>query len=212
MSGLLQTLVAMTSHKNPHSDAPGDEYDGDDEESIPVTSRLCPKKVPRQHKDKALKVTDAHFKKHVYGKSPKQKATELKDFDPRPQQYRVNAEQQLPALLASVRGKGLCVSLLFDENARVSCPESRKSSEAHDIGKNIAELKLKLSVSDDDARQIELETKGQRNNKRWFEVRRLRLTASYFGQVRHHRDQTPPDNIVLQILGVKQIGSFIAMQ
>ena len=39
------------------------------------------------------------------------------------------------------------------------------------VGKKIAELKLKLSVSDDDVRQIELETKGQINNKRWFEVR-----------------------------------------
>ena len=41
------------------------------------------------------------------------------------------------------------------------------SSEAHNIGKKIAELKLELSMSDDDARQIELETKGQRNNKRY---------------------------------------------
>ena len=80
------------------------------------------------------------------------------------------------------------------------------------VGKKIAELKLKLSVSDDDARQIELETKGQRNNKRWFEVRRLWLTASYFSQVRRLRDQTPPDNLVLQILGVKRIGRSIAMQ
>ena len=88
---------------------------------------------------------------------------------------------------------------------------SRKpeSFEAHDIGKKIAELKLELSVSDDYARQIELETKGQRNNKRWFEVRRLRLTASYFGEVRRLRDQTPPDNLVLQIVGVKQIGRSI---
>ena len=161
-------LVAMTSHKNPPSDAPGNEYDGDDEESVPVTSHLCHRKVPRQHKDKALKVTYAHLKKHMYGKSPKQKATELKYFDTRPQQYRGNAVQQLPAFLASVRGKSLCVSLLFDEDARVSCPESHESSEAHDIGKKVAELKLELSVSDD--RQIELETKGQRNNKRWFEV------------------------------------------
>ena len=112
VSGLLHALVAMTSHKNPPSDAPGDEYDGDDEESVPVTSCFCQWKVPRQHKDKALKVTDAHFKKHVYGKSPKQKATELKDFDHRPQQYHGNAVQQLPALLASVRGR-VFVCLFF---------------------------------------------------------------------------------------------------
>ena len=122
MSGLLHALVDITSHKNPPSEVPGDEYDGDDEERVPITSHLCQWKVPRQHKDRALKVTDAHFKNNVYGKSPKQKATELKDFDPRPQQYRGNAVQQLPALLASVRGKGLCVSLLFDEDACVSCP------------------------------------------------------------------------------------------
>ena len=30
--------------------------------------------------------------------------------------------------------------------------------------------------------------------------------------MRHLRDQTPPDNLVLQILGVKRIGRSIAMQ
>ena len=63
MSGLLHTLVAITSHKNPPSEVQDDEYDGDDEERVPVTSHLCQWKVPRHHKDRALKVTDAHLKK-----------------------------------------------------------------------------------------------------------------------------------------------------
>ena len=41
-------------------------------------------------------------------------------------------------------------------------------------------------------------------NQYWFDVRRLRLTSSKFGLVRRLKPTTPPDNLVLQILGVKR--------
>ena len=38
----------------------------------------------------------------------------MEDFDPRPEGYRDNAKTLLPALLDSVRGESLSVSMLFD--------------------------------------------------------------------------------------------------
>ena len=39
----------------------------------------------------------------------------MEDFDLRPEGYRDNAKTLLPALLDSVRGESLGVSILFDE-------------------------------------------------------------------------------------------------
>ena len=211
VSGLLHALVAM----NPHKRAEGSELDEiDDNEILPVTSQLCAWKKPRKHKETALKITEACFKKHVYGKAEKQTPTSLEDFDPRPIQYHGNAASLLPTLLNQVRGKGLCISLLFDEDTRVPCLQTSDNENLMqiDLLKKINELKLELTVSEDMAKKIEMDTKGQRNNPKWFEMRRFRLTASQFGRVRCLRDNTKPDSLVLKILGVKKIGRSQAMQ
>ena len=43
-----------------------------------------------------------------------------KDFDPQPFQYKNTAEGDLPSLLESVRGQGLCASLPLDTRLCVS--------------------------------------------------------------------------------------------
>ena len=53
-------------------------------------------------------------------------------------------------------------------------------------------------------RHIEIKTRGQSKSPQWFEARRFRLTASLFGRVKQLKVSTPPDNLVLIILGVKK--------
>ena len=42
---------------------------------------------------------------------------------------------------------------------------------------------LRIQVSEAEASQLEIKTRGQANNKKWFEARRWRLTASRFGEI-----------------------------
>ena len=61
-----------------------------------------------------MKISEVVFEKHVHGKTKKHKYEKLEDFDPRPTKYHNTANNNLPALLDSIRGQGLCVSLLLD--------------------------------------------------------------------------------------------------
>ena len=67
----------------------------------------------------------------------------------------------------------------------------------------MTKFKKTLEVSEEDIRRIQVETRGHSNSPEWFQARRLRLTASLFGRVRQLRLTTPPDNLVLTVLGVK---------
>lgn len=54
--------------------------------------------------------------KNVYGRAASsEKRQRLQDFDPRPQKYKGNANNQLKAFPRQVRGKRLEISLLKDE-------------------------------------------------------------------------------------------------
>lgn len=61
-------------------------------------------------------------------------------------------------------------------------------------------FKHSLEVTQDQARQIERDTRDQRMLSTWFAVRRYRLTASMFSDVISRRPETPPDKLVLRIL------------
>ena len=209
VSGLLHALVAMNPDTTP-SEAIGELEE--DEESIPVTSRLCRWRQPRKQKEKALKMSETVYTKHEYGKVRKQKVVPLADFDPRPPELRGKATEHLPALLNRVRGKGLCISLLFDPVVSVSEPLTHQPLSLDDLKKKIGELKLELSISEEMARKIESETKLQRKSQKWFEMRCFRLTASFFGRAKSLKSTTAPDGLVLQILGVKKIPHTTAMQ
>lgn len=56
-------------------------------------------------------------------------------------------------------------------------------------------------------REIEQSTHDQNKNLLWFSVRSYRITASKFGQVFHCKADTPPNSLVVQILGKKQFSS-----
>ena len=89
--------------------------EGDSEHTIPITSLLSKWNVPRVRKESNLQLSDAIFEKHDYQKPVKRKKKQIKDFDPRPEEYRGDAKQLLGTFLKNVRGESLGVSLLFDE-------------------------------------------------------------------------------------------------
>ena len=158
-------------------------------------------------------MSEAVFQKHDYSRPNKKKIKPIEDFDPRPEQYKGTAASRLPALLDSVRGQELCVSLLFDEKcqhwgvnqdvaAAASSVHIPKISELRDT--NLREL---LCISDDKAREIERDTREQRHSSLWHPVCRYRITSSLFGIALAHRDTTPPDNLVLRLLQPKNFSS-----
>ena len=92
--------------------------DEEDADSVPVTSLPCQWKKPRKRKESNLKMSDATFEKHIYGRTKKVKLLPIEDYDPRPEKYRNNIDTHMKKILAAVRGKGLGVSLLMDPSTR----------------------------------------------------------------------------------------------
>ena len=64
----------------------------DDDLEVPVTSLPCQWKPPKKRKESTLQIADAIFEKHDYEKPVKLKVMSLKDFDPRPPQFRGTAK------------------------------------------------------------------------------------------------------------------------
>ena len=56
-------------------------------------------------------------------------------------------------------------------------------------------------------REIEQNTRGQRNSSLWYSVRRYRITASRFGEIVRRKPDTPPDVLVLSILQPRSFSS-----
>jgi hypothetical protein len=149
------------------------------------------------------------FEKHVYGTVKKRRLAPLEDFDPRPAKFKGTAKNSLPALLEEVRGKGLCISLLLDSKL---CPHddavpsssstltSTTLPSLEQLKTTVSAFKQSLAVSDEKVREVELNTREQRESSLWFQVRQYRITSSLFGQVLRRKEQTPPDSLVLQIL------------
>ena len=62
----------------------------------------------------------------------------------------------------------------------------------------------KLVVSDEICYEIELRTRGQSDNKLWFEARKGRLTASLFHDVLKRKERTNPHKLAKRIIGEKR--------
>ena len=159
-------------------------------------------------------MSEITFEKHVLGRTKKRKFQLLEEFDPRPESDRGTVRDRLPDLLDKVRGKGLCISLLFDSSMQYWSRETREDSNKtpalptiDHIKKTVEEFKKCLAVTEEKAREIERDTREQRNSQLWFNVRRYRLTASYFGDVYRRKPSTPPDNLVLRIINRKSFTS-----
>ena len=85
------------------------------EESVqPITSYLCKWNVPRKQKQSNLAISEATFRKHLYGRERKHDLKSMQDFDPRPVEMHGSATHPLKIFLDKVRGQDLGVSLLFD--------------------------------------------------------------------------------------------------
>ena len=115
ISALLHALAALCPTSFPTladstntSSTSSDPVSNDEDEVVPVTSVLCQWKPPKKRKVSTMKLCDVEFEKHVYRRT-KKSMKKLEDFDPRPEKYRGTAKDNLPALLDSVRGKGLCI-------------------------------------------------------------------------------------------------------
>lgn len=150
--------------------------------------------------------------KHVYGRERKHQLKPLEDFDPRPVELRGQAKDHLVKFLGRVRGQGLGVSLLLDEECRcwsscVNQPLTPVLPTTEVLRKRVDEFKKSLCMPSHKIREIEQSTRDQARNLLWHSVRRYRITASYFGAVYRRQPTTPPQALVLQIINAKQFHS-----
>ena len=154
-----------------------------------------------------MKMSEASFEKHEYGRVRKYQIKPLEDFDPRPPDCVGKMKDRLPALLHRVRGKGLGVSFLFDTSTCYwdtdNKPESYNLPTVTQLKEKVQQFKSTLTLSAGKIREMERKTKDQHLCEQWYFARRYRITASNFGSVYHRRPTTQPDALVLRILGVK---------
>ena len=194
---------------------PSASTSGDDNESLQCTSYPCQWKQPKKRKKSNLRMGDAVFEKHVLGRERKRKVVAMEDFDPRPHKYRGMVKECVLVLLDKIRGEGLCISLLLDLKVRhwdnsliatpsISTPSLPKQSSVTDT---IAAIKDSLKLSEEKLREIEFNTRKQKQSNQWFKVCRYCLTSSLFNHVLRRRSDTPPDSLVLRILQPKQFST-----
>lgn len=152
----------------------------------------------------------------MYGRQVKHTLKPLKDFDPRPAEYRGTAPQLLKELLKKVQGEGLGVSVLFDEDVRVWKVTTDEQSTHVDpdvaaimptrselIEGLVTSFKKTLQLTAQQIRELERNTRDQSKSQLWYTARRYRLTASSFGRIFQMQLTTPPDSLVKQLLHPK---------
>ena len=155
-----------------------------------------------------MKISEARFEKHEYGKLKKRGLSTLEEFDPRPPECRGTANAKLGTFLDKVRGRGLGVSLLFDPSTRVWTKESSTPITLPDLPsrqqleQTVREFKSSLHVSEQKAREIT--TREQQHSPEWYSVWRYHLTASIFGEIYHRKPDTRQDALVLRLLKPRQ--------
>ena len=208
VSALLHALASLSSPVNQqHIDVSSDE-----EAPLHITSYLCKWNAPSKRKESRLPIVEAVFQKHVYGRQRKHELKSMEDFDPRPVDQRGQSKEHLKTFLGKVRGQGLGVSLLFDEECRCwsSCTEKPLTPQLptkDELKKRVEDFKKSLFMPSQKLREIEQSTRDQNLSPLWHSVRRYRITASVFGSIYHRKPTTPPQALVLQILGLKPFTS-----
>ena len=155
-------------------------------------------------------MSQAKFQKHVYGKEKQYAIQPLETFDPRPTEFKGTATACLRQFIENTKGKCSCVSLLFDESTQVwktqaadekipGTIEYNICSKA-EIEREVAAFKESLKLDEAHINEIERETTEQAKSSWWYCLRRLRLTASHFGEILRG-PTTRPDTLVMKILG-----------
>ena len=210
ISALLHALVAL--RPGPPPTAAGDSEE--DDEGLPVTSYPNQWKPPRKRKQSNLKFADVTFEKHTYGRERKHQWKMIKDFDPRPVEYRGSAPEKLKEFVKTVKGKGLGISVLFDEDFRCKSADTTPVASGQlsvptrqELMEKVARFKELLCVTPDKIREIDRNTREQHKSPLWFSARRFRLTASVFGRILRLLPSTPPDSLVKTLLHPKQVST-----
>lgn len=153
------------------------------------------------------------FEKHVYGRTRKHELKSIANFDPRPHEFRGTLKESLPAFLDKVRGHNLGISVLLDPSMQVwpdavsVADSSANIPRKEELMERVSEFIKSLQLTAARIRAIERHTTQQRNSAQWFEARRYRLTASFFGEVLRRRPETVPDALVLRIIQQNQFTS-----
>ena len=213
MSALLHALASLiVAHIQQVGDIPVPLDDG---EALPITSYLCQWNAPRKRKESNMPISEAVFQKHVYGRQRKRELKPIEDFDPRPLELRGKSMEHLKTYLSKVRGQGLGVSLLFGEECRCWSTTTKQPlapvlPTKKELRVRVEEFKKSLCMSTHQLREIEQSTREQSQSSLWHSVRRYRITALYFGSIFCRKPTTPPQSLVLQILGAKPFTSAAA--
>ena len=150
----------------------------------------------------------AVFEKHNYQKQKKRRIS-ITDFDLRPVECRGTAKALLPKLLESICGESLGVLVLFDPTyCHQTIPASHPDVPSNSaIKQTVAAFKKSRRMPAAKLREIEQNTRAQRDSPLWLIVHRYRITASQFGEILHHKADTPPDRLVLSILQLRSFSS-----
>ena len=149
---------------------------------LPITSYPCQCKPPRIRKESNMKLSEAVFEKHMYGRTKKVKKLKIEGFDPRPVKYRGTAKACLDRFVSSKYGRGLGVSILLDPKAQVWTDHEQSCSiqtslpvlpTTTDLKFTILQFKESMCVSSAQASDIERSTQKQRHSSVWYNVRKF---------------------------------------
>ena len=129
-----------------------------------------------------MPISEAVFQKHVYGRQRKRELKPTEDFDPRPIELCGKSNEHLKTLLGKVRGQGLGISLLFDEECRcwsttTEQPLTPVLPTKEQLRERVEEFKKSLRMPPHQLREIEQSTREQSRSSLWYSVRRYRITA-----------------------------------
>ena len=94
-----------------------------------------------------MKMSEATFEKHMYGRTKTRKLSALGDFAHRPVRHRGTATSLVPDLLEKVSGKELCISLLLDPStyhwsSNIPAETSFSMPDATQLKQTMQELKI----------------------------------------------------------------------
>ena len=174
-------------------------------------------KFQRGAKKLAFRLQRQHSASMSMAKEKKQTLKPLEHFDHRPDELKGTASSALSELLDKLHGKGLSISLSLDSKTRFWKKEntidhsetelSPRLPSKSELEKLVIEFKQSLQLPLEKIMDIEQHTRNQSHSSLWYSVRRYRLTASYFGQIRQRRPTTSAHSLVLRILSTSSFSS-----
>ena len=143
-----------------------------------------------------MMMSQAKFQKHVYGKEKQYTIQPLEMFDPRPTEFKGTATACLRQFIENTEEKiNVHVSLYYLMSqhkygkAKLHMKKYLEKQNIYnicskaEIEREVAAFKESLKLDEAHINEIERETREQTKSSRWYYLRWLRLTASYFGEI-----------------------------